>query len=108
MAARRITTQGLARGWTTWQEAYFNQKRTEQLLRGAGARMGKPQLVKCFGVWFSEWEAAERAQSVEGRLALAHEEAERARAEVAKAQAASSAYVAAFEKEREAARAKEA
>ena len=44
-AARRIANQGILRGWTAWQDIYYEQKRQRQLLAGAGARLSKPALA---------------------------------------------------------------
>ena len=49
MAARRMGQQGLAAGWSTWQDQYLEAARQKRMLAAAGARLQRPALVASFG-----------------------------------------------------------
>ena len=68
-AARRMKNQDVVGAWTAWQEQYYEQVRQRQLLKSAGARLSKPQLVATFAYWCSDWEGTMR----EKQLANHHE-----------------------------------
>ena len=81
IASRRIVQQGLAKGWNSWSELYFEQKREKQLLRQAAARLAKPQLVKCFSVWFADWEEVEATRRHKAEQERINKESKRLQAE---------------------------
>ena len=62
-AARRIKNQGIIGAWTQWQDVYYEVVRQQQLLRSAGARLSKPQLVATFTHWREDWEEEERTKA---------------------------------------------
>ena len=74
MAMRRMAQQGLSRGFGAWAEAASEAKRRESLLRGAAARLSRPQLAACVAAWRRDWEAA-RLQAVEAAMAASAAEA---------------------------------
>ena len=74
MAVRRMAQQGLSRGWRAWAEAAAEAKRRESMLRGAVARMARPQLAACVAAWRRDWEAA-RLRAVEDAMAASAAEA---------------------------------
>ena len=50
-AARRLSQQGLARGFGTWRDGYLDRRWKMERLRVAVATMMRPQLMRGFGVW---------------------------------------------------------
>ena len=62
-------------------ELYFEQKREKQLLRQAAARLAKPQLVKCFGVWYGDWEEMEAMRRQKAEHERINKDAARLKAE---------------------------
>ena len=60
---RRLLKQGLARGWSAWHEVYSEALRQRQLLRKAGSRLGRPQLVASYHHWYRDWRSASVARA---------------------------------------------
>ena len=60
-ALRRMANAGIAVGWTAWTELYFEQKREQQLLAGAAARLARPALAACVAHWVRDWQEARLA-----------------------------------------------
>ena len=53
MAMRRISKQGISRGFNRWLEGYLAKRRSLQLLNRAGARLTKPKLADAFIEWWT-------------------------------------------------------
>ena len=64
-AARRITNQGIMRGWTAWHDQYQHAARHKRMLAAASSRLAKPALTASVGHWRSDWEAARRREIAE-------------------------------------------
>ena len=85
VAVRRLTKQGLARGFSTWQQWHLDKQRRKRLLLHASANLGKPGLLSAFAWWHGDWETTSRdaeaaALRSELELRLEMEMAERAAA----------------------------
>ena len=108
MAVRRISKQGLARGFGAWAEAWTVATRRKRVLRLAGAKLTRPKLVACYGHWRRDWfvdsaqeakmSLRERLELQTARLAEAEAEALRSRSELQSAREAAASGVA-FEAE---------
>ena len=89
MGLRRITQQGLARGWSAWHDAYTDHRRREQQLRAlreAGARLLRPRLAGAYYHWRQLMYAARTAQELERQQALQSAELEQRHVAEANAQ----------------------
>lgn len=64
-AARRLGSQGLVRGWTTWHEMWAEETRRMRLLKGATARLSRPLVVSTFKLWHLDM-ARERRDKLTG------------------------------------------
>ena len=73
-AARSIFSQELVGRGGGWYETWSEKVRTERMLRGAGARLTKPALVRCVAFWRHDWEVA-RQEEAEAKLGRAASEA---------------------------------
>ena len=67
-AARRISNQGIMRGFTAWQETYYEGVRQMQMLQAAGARLTRPLLTATFLYWREDLDAAEQARREEEQM----------------------------------------
>jgi len=70
MAARRMGQQGLAMGWTAWQEQYLDAARQKRMLAAAGARLMRPALTASFVSWRFDWQEAQKELVAEGQKLL--------------------------------------
>ena len=52
---RRMFQQGLAKGWTAWQEQYYAITRQKRLLQASAARLAKPKLSAAVSFWRHDW-----------------------------------------------------
>jgi len=59
LGIRRLTQQGIARGWSAWLEGYLEYRRKANVLRHAGARLARPKFIAAFVHWQRDWEYAE-------------------------------------------------
>ena len=50
-AVRRLSMQGILRGWEAWKEAWEERRRQRRMLLSAGNRLSKPQLTASFAFW---------------------------------------------------------
>ena len=96
VAVRRLTKQGLARGFSTWQQWHLDKQRRKRLLLHASANLGKPGLLSAFAWWHGDWETTSRdaeaaALRTEMEVELERQEAERValQAELERLQSAS-------------------
>ena len=97
VAARRIGQMALSRGWGGWHDAWSGARRRQRLLKAAGARLQRPMLTASLGHWRQDWSEAMRAAAERGHEQLLSErdakhtaivDAERARLEAAREEAA--------------------
>ena len=63
-AALRFGRIDLCKGWTTWRELYYEEARTQRLLKSAAGRLSKPQRAAALALWKTQW------QQVDTRVAL--------------------------------------
>ena len=74
LGIRRLTQQGIARGWTAWLEGYLEYRRKANVLRHAGARLARPKFIAAFVHWQRDWEAdmvAKATMTAEERIEAA-------------------------------------
>ena len=64
MVVRRMCSQGLARGFSTWLETYQTHTHRRRLLLHASANLGKPGLLSAFAWWHGDWETTSRDAEV--------------------------------------------
>ena len=57
-AVKRICSQGVMRGFGTWQEQWAEAARQRRMLAAAAARLARPALAAAVAHWRGEWEAA--------------------------------------------------
>ena len=50
-AVRRLSLQGVLRGWEAWKEAWGERRRQRRMLQSAGNRLSRPQLTASFAFW---------------------------------------------------------
>ena len=74
MAVRRIARRDLARGWVGWLEPYLEEKRRNNLLKAASARLTKPKVISSFTHWKHDWEDETHAKATMSITQLYHEE----------------------------------
>ena len=65
--------QGILRGWTAWEGAWRERVRRQRLLATAAARLARPMVVACLGVWKARWRAWEHELRSKGHAQLAAE-----------------------------------
>ena len=71
-AAKRMSNQGILRGWAAWHEQYEEAARQKRMLAAAAARLAKPRLTACLWTWTQSWLAGHKEQLCESaRLAIA-------------------------------------
>ena len=58
-AGRRMAHVAVLRGWSAWQEAFYEAQRVERMLASVAGRLCKPRLYAAFRSWFGEWVQAE-------------------------------------------------
>ena len=74
MALKRIGKRDLTRGWVAWHDQYYEAKRMDRMLKGAGARLLRPKLSAAYNIWRRGWESEKarllkmESMSVEDRL----------------------------------------
>ena len=68
-AAKRLASQGLLRGWDTWQAHWEREARRKNKMAAAASRLTKPALLATFTYWREDWSnraiAAERQAHAE-------------------------------------------
>ena len=62
LAIRRLSQQGLSRGFNAWREGHEQSARQMSALRRGASTLLKPRVVRAFGYWLRSWsdEASER------------------------------------------------
>ena len=76
-AAKRMSNQGILRGWAAWHEQYEEAARQKRMLAAAAARLAKPRLTACLSTWTQSWLAGQKLTStVELAQLLAEKERE--------------------------------
>ena len=73
-AARRIANQGIIAGWTAWHEKWGEAARQRRMLAAASARLTKPQLVRCFGMWLQSWHEEAQEAATKGHNQMLREQ----------------------------------
>jgi len=73
-AMKRLSNQGIMRGFTAWSEQYLQAARQKRMLAAAGARIMRPALAMAVSHWKGDWEEERRIA-----LALTVQRRERAR-----------------------------
>ena len=73
-AMKRLSNQGIMRGFTAWSEQYLQAARQKRMLAAAGARIMRPGLAMAVSHWKGDWEEERRIT-----LALTVQRRERAR-----------------------------
>ena len=58
-AMRRLKNAGLVHGWGAWHGQWAEAAKERRQMAAVGARLTKPMLVKTFGDWRADWEAAQ-------------------------------------------------
>ena len=76
-AMRRIANQGIMAGWTTWHEMWEEVSKQKRQLAAAGARLARPQLVKCFGSWCESWRDEQHEAKTKGHTQMLREQRQR-------------------------------
>ena len=73
-AMKRLSNQGIMRGFSAWQDGYLTAAKQKRMLAAAGARIMRPGLAMAVSHWKGDWEADRRTS-----LALQVQRRERAR-----------------------------
>jgi Ca2+-binding EF-hand superfamily protein len=76
LGVKRLMQQGLARGWSAWEEQWSDAVHKRNLLKGAASRLMKPKMVAAFMHWQRDWDAdeADRKAEAAARAAMTTEE----------------------------------
>ena len=61
-AVRRISNQGIMRGWSRWQEEWYEKAKQKRMLRSVGSRLLRPKVVLTLNTWKADWVATQQAQ----------------------------------------------
>ena len=61
-AMRRISNQGIMRGWSRWQYEWYEKARQKRMLRSVGSRLLRPKVVLTLNTWKADWVATQQAQ----------------------------------------------
>jgi len=77
MAIRRISLQGLSRGFNGWLEGHLDQARLKRVLTRAAARMHLPKLAGAFMEWLAVLDEEARARALAAAEARASDEAKK-------------------------------
>ena len=77
MAIRRMSLQGLSRGFNGWLEGHLDQARLKRVLTRAAARMHLPKLAGAFMEWLAVLDEEARARALAAAEARASEEAKK-------------------------------
>jgi hypothetical protein len=73
-AMKRLSNQGIMRGFTAWSEQYLQAERQKRMLAAASGRIMRPGLAMAISHWKGDWEEERRIT-----LALTVQRRERAR-----------------------------
>lgn len=69
-AARLVASRDLARGWTSWFEAYLHATARRRLVAAAQARLLRPKLMACMLWWRRDWTATRHMGERQGQAEL--------------------------------------
>ena len=61
-AVRRISNQGVMRGWSRWHEEWYEKARQTRMLRSVASRLLRPKVALTLSTWKADWVATQQAQ----------------------------------------------